>query len=73
LAVAVRLCAGLAGAKFALLSRRSTTGRTMDSKYLFWSGAFCHEGKIMTQTDEREWSILNSYEKTPRCFGLELD
>jgi hypothetical protein len=26
----------------------------------------------MTQTDVQEWSILNSYEKTPRCFGLEL-
>jgi hypothetical protein len=39
-AVAVRLCAGLAGAKFALLSGRSATDRTMDGKYLFGSEVF---------------------------------
>ena len=61
-AVAVRLCAGLAGAKFALLSGRSATGRTMDGKYLFGSEVFFHNGKMMTQTDVQEWSILNSYE-----------
>jgi hypothetical protein len=41
-AVAVRRCAGLAGAKFALLSGRSATGRTMDGKYLFGSKVFFH-------------------------------
>jgi len=41
-AVAVRLCAGLAGAKFALLPGRSATGRTTDGKYLFGSEVFFH-------------------------------
>lgn len=60
----MRLCAGLAGGKFALLSWRSTTGRTTDSKYLFWSEPFFHNGKMMIEIDVQEWPILNSYEKT---------
>ena len=31
----------------------------MDGKYLFGSEVFFHNGKMMTQTDVREWSILN--------------
>ena len=50
-AVAVRLCAGLAGAKFALFSGRSAAAGTMDGKYLFWSEFFSHDRKIMTLTD----------------------
>ena len=57
-AVAVRLCAGLAGAKFALLSGRSATGRTMDGKCLFEREFFFHNRKIMAQTDLQEWSVL---------------
>lgn len=50
-AVTVRLCAGLAGAKFALVSGRSATGRTIDGKCLFGSEFFLHNRKIMAQTD----------------------
>lgn len=57
-AVAVRLCSGIAGAKFALLSGRSATGRTMDGKCLFGSEFFFHDRKIMAQTDLQEWSVL---------------
>jgi hypothetical protein len=57
-AVAVRLCAGMAGAKFALLSGRSATGRTMDGKCLFGSEFFFHNRMIMAQTDLQEWSVL---------------
>ena len=60
-AVAVRLCAGMAGAKFALLSGRSATGRTMDGKCLFGSEFFFHNRKIMAQTDLQEWSVLISF------------
>ena len=44
-AVTVRLCAGLAGAKLALVSGRSATGRTMDGKCLFGSEFFFHNSK----------------------------
>ena len=57
-AVAGRLGAGMAGAKFALLSGRSATGRTMDGKCLFGSEFFFHNRKIMAQTDLQEWSVL---------------
>jgi hypothetical protein len=57
-AVAVRLCSGMAGAKFAFLSGRSATGRTMDGKCLFGSEFFLHNRMIMAQTDLQEWSVL---------------
>lgn len=44
-AVAMRLCAGMAGAKFALLSGRSATGRTMEGKCLFGTEFFFHNSK----------------------------
>jgi putative transposase len=51
-AVAVRLCAGLAATKFALLSGRGATGRTKESKYLFRSGLFFHNGKITSRLSD---------------------
>jgi hypothetical protein len=47
----VRLCAGFAGAKFAVLSGGSATGRTMDGKHLFRSEFVFRNGKMMAQTD----------------------
>lgn len=38
----MRLGARVSGAKFALLSRSSTTRRTRDSEYLFWAEFFFH-------------------------------
>ena len=51
-AVAVRLCAGLAATKFALLSGRGATGRTKESKYLFRSELFFHNGKITSRLSD---------------------
>ncbi len=34
----------------------------MDGKYLFGSEVLFHNGKMITQTDVQEWSILTSYE-----------
>jgi hypothetical protein len=34
----------------------------MSTNELFGSEVFFHNGKIVTQTDVQEWSILNSYE-----------
>jgi hypothetical protein len=52
----------LTSAKFTTHSWRRATGWTTDSEYVFGSDVFFHNGKMMTQTDVREWSILNSYE-----------
>ncbi len=62
LAVKVGLRASLAGAEFTPYTRGSATGRTTDSEYVFGNDVFFHNGKMMTQTDVQEWSILNSYE-----------
>ena len=39
-----------ASSKFALLSRSSTTSRTGDSEYLFWTEFSFHDGEILPQT-----------------------
>jgi hypothetical protein len=41
-AVAMRVGARLASAKFTLLPRSGSTGRTANSEYLFWAEFFCH-------------------------------
>jgi hypothetical protein len=45
------------------------TGRTTDSDYVFGSEFFFHNGKMMIQTKEEEWSILNSYPNLPAGIG----
>ena len=45
-AVAMGRCAGLSSAEFALLSGPSSTRRTMDSKYSFWSEVFLHDRRM---------------------------
>jgi len=58
----MRLGATLTSANFATHSRRRATGWTTDSEYVFGSDVYFHNGKMMTQTDLQEWSVLNSYE-----------
>jgi hypothetical protein len=66
----MRLGARLASTKFTLLSRRSTTGRAMDSEYLFRTERFLHGREIMSQTDVQECSILNTYRPLPAQCDL---
>jgi hypothetical protein len=60
----MRHCARLASIKLTRLTRTSATGRTTDSKDLFWAEFFLHGIDIavdrMPQTHVQEWSILDS-------------
>jgi hypothetical protein len=47
----MRLCAGLASTKLALLPRSSTTRWTADSEYLLWIPFFPHGRTIMLHDD----------------------
>jgi hypothetical protein len=78
-AVAMRLCAGLTSAKLALLSRSSTTSRTGDSEYLFWTEFSFHGGEILPQTHvqkmvnpEQLWQFLTEEYCRPWCHSCLL-
>ena len=56
----MRIGAGLTSAKLTPFPRSSTTGWTMNIKYLF-GAEFSPHGKKITPNRLRGWSILNSF------------
>jgi hypothetical protein len=75
-AVTMGRCAGLSCAEFALLSGPSSTRRTMDSKYPFWSEVFIHDRRMGSRESadlgfsvHLRKSVPQSNHVTPRRFG----